>query len=108
VFENLDPIEVARRLTEQRESVVLLDVREPYERRLASIEPSLHIPLQEVPERLSEIPKDKAVIIYCHSGVRSMMVAGFLANRGWESVANLAGGIDAWSLEVDPRVPRYD
>jgi len=88
--------------------VVLLDVREPYERRLASIEPSLHIPLQEVPERLSEIPKDKAVIIYCHSGVRSMMVAGFLANRGWESVANLAGGIDAWSLEVDPRVPRYD
>jgi len=108
VFENLDPIEVARRLTEQRETVVLLDVREPYERRLASIEPSLHIPLQEVPERLSEIPKDKAVIIYCHSGVRSMMVAGFLANRGWESVANLAGGIDAWSLEVDPRVPRYD
>lgn len=108
MFENLDPIEVARRLTEQRESVVLLDVREPYERRLASIEPSLHIPLQEVPERLSEIPKDKAVIIYCHSGVRSMMVAGFLANRGWESVANLAGGIDAWSLEVDPRVPRYD
>ena len=95
-------------MTEQRETVVLLDVREPYERRLASIEPSLHIPLQEVPERLSEIPKDKAVIIYCHSGVRSMMVAGFLANRGWESVANLSGGIDAWSLEVDPRVPRYD
>lgn len=103
----LSPEEVVERLKDRPGTVVLLDVREAYERDLARIEPSVHIPMQEVPERLTEIPKDKDVIIYCHSGVRSMMVAGFLASLGWESVANLSGGIDAWSLRVDPRVPRY-
>lgn len=108
MFEHLDPIEVARRMKERPESMVLLDVREPYERRLACIDPSLHIPMQEVPERIAEIPANREVIVYCHVGSRSMMVAGFLAAHGWESVANLAGGIDAWSRQVDQRVPRYE
>jgi rhodanese-related sulfurtransferase len=108
MFADLSPEVVAERLRTQPETVVLLDVREPYERNLAVIEPSVHIPMQELPYRIEEIPKDKEVIIYCHSGTRSMLVAGYLASRGWESVANLSGGIDAWSLEVDPRVPRYD
>ncbi len=99
--------EVSEKLWAGDGHVVLLDVREPYERELASIRPSLHIPMGEVPERLEEIPKDREVIVYCHSGSRSMMVAGFLVNRGWKNVANLSGGIDAWSVEVDPRVPRY-
>jgi rhodanese-related sulfurtransferase len=100
--------EVARRLKEAPKRVVLLDVREPYERALAKIEPSLHIPMSEVPERIEEIPKDREVIVYCHGGARSMMVAGYLSSRGYRSVANLSGGIDAWSVEVDPHVPRYD
>ena len=108
MFADLSPEAVAERLRTHPEAVVLLDVREPYERELAVIEPSVHIPMQELPYRLEEVPKDKEVIIYCHSGMRSMLVAGFLAGRGWGSVANLSGGIDAWSLEVDPRVPRYD
>jgi len=87
--------------------MVLLDVREPYERRLASIQPSLHIPMNDVPRRLSEIPKDREVVVYCHSGVRSMMVAGYLEGAGYSSVANLSGGIDAWSVRVDPSIPRY-
>jgi rhodanese-related sulfurtransferase len=108
VFEELDPVEVSHRWKKRPGAVVLIDVREPYERLLASIDPSLHIPMQEVPQRLSEIPRDKEVIIYCHTGTRSMMVAGYLASQGWQAVANLSGGIDAWSLRVDPRVPRYD
>jgi rhodanese-related sulfurtransferase len=104
----LGPEEVARRLKENPNAVVLLDVREPYERELAKIDPSIHIPMAEIPERLEEIPKDREVVVYCHGGSRSMMVAGFLSGQGYRSVANLEGGIDAWSLDVDPAVPRYD
>lgn len=98
---------VAERLRERPGGVVLLDVREPFERRVAAIDPSLHIPMNEVPSRLREIPKDREVIVYCHSGQRSWLVAAFLARQGYRSVANLAGGIDAWSVQVDAGVPRY-
>jgi rhodanese-related sulfurtransferase len=107
VVAQLSASEVSEKLKRTPEKVVLLDVREPYERDFAVIEPSLHIPMAEVAHRANEIPKDREVIVYCHGGVRSMMVAGYLANRGWTAVANLAGGIDAWSVEVDPDVPRY-
>ena len=105
--DEVDPSAVARRMKEQPDSLVLLDVREPYERQMASIVPSLHIPMNEVPDRLGEIPRDRQVVVYCHSGVRSSMVAAFLETSGFESVANLSGGIDAWSVRVDPKVPRY-
>jgi sulfur-carrier protein adenylyltransferase/sulfurtransferase len=100
--------EVSEKLKDAAGAVVLLDVREPFERELATISPSLHIPMGEVAGRLSEIPKDREVIVYCHGGSRSMMVAGYLASHGWKSVANMTGGIDAWSVEVDASVPRYD
>jgi len=87
--------------------LVLLDVREPFERDLAVIEPSLHIPMGEVPDRVGELPKDREIVVYCHGGVRSAMVAGFLESQGFGSVGNLSGGIDAWSVHVDPKVPRY-
>lgn len=107
MYEELEPATVARRLKEAPNSVVLLDVREPYEREIASIEPSLHIPMNDVPQRLAEIPRDRQVVVYCHTGGRSMMVASYLMGEGFPSVANLSGGIDAWSRRVDPGVPRY-
>ena len=107
MFTELDPATVARKMREQPETVVLLDVREPFERQFASIEPSLHISMNDVPDRLDEIPKDREVVVYCHTGARSMMVASFLEAEGFPSVANLSGGIDAWSVRVDTRVPRY-
>jgi len=103
----IDPVEVARRMKATPEAVVLIDVREPYERALASIEPSLHIPMGEIPTRFDEIPQGRELIVYCHSGARSMMVASFLEEQGFEPVGNLAGGIDAWSVKVDRSVPRY-
>ena len=104
----VSPTEVARQLETAPERLVLLDVREPHERTFATIDPSIHIPMYEVPRRLDEIPKDGHVVVYCHGGARSQLVALFLQERGFASVANLAGGIDAWSVLVDAKVPRYD
>jgi rhodanese-related sulfurtransferase len=106
--EELAPAEVAERLKKHSGRILLLDVREPDERETARIEPSVHIPMREVPQRLSELPKDREIVVYCHGGTRSAMIAGFLEGQGYPHVANLSGGIDAWSRTVDPKVPRYD
>jgi adenylyltransferase/sulfurtransferase len=89
--------------------LLLVDVREDWEREIARIPGSVHIPMKTVPERLADfaVPAGTPIIIYCHAGVRSLMVAGFLEQRGVPSVLSLAGGIDAWSTSVDPGVPRY-
>jgi rhodanese-related sulfurtransferase len=100
--------QVAEKLRADPKGVLLLDVREPYERDLARIEPSIHVPMNDVPQRLPEIPRDRTLVVYCHGGARSAMIAGFLESRGYTRVANLKGGIDAWSRTVDPKVPRYD
>lgn len=101
------PQEVARRLARAPDRVVLLDVREHDERFTAAILPSIHIPMNEIPGRLEEIPRDRELIVYCHHGARSEMVAGFLEGEGYSQVENLSGGIDAWSAYVDRKVPRY-
>lgn len=87
--------------------VTLLDVREPAELELAAVNGVLHIPMRDVPNRLDELDRDKPLVVMCHSGGRSRRVAEFLAANGFDQVMNLAGGIDAWSREVDPQVPRY-
>ena len=107
MVDELSPRDVADRLRGGPHAPVLLDVREPFERETARIDPSLHIPMQEVPGRLVELPRDRPLVVYCHTGVRSAMVAGFLEQHGFRQVANLRGGIDAWSCEVDDQVPRY-
>ena len=90
---------------------VLLDVREPWEFSLAAIRTAgadtLHIPMREIPARLAEIDPQRTVICVCHHGMRSLQVAHFLLQQGHEEVINLQGGIDAWSEQVDPNVPRY-
>lgn len=85
---------------------ILLDVREPFELRQAAVEGALHIPMREVPARLSEIPKDRPVLVMCHHGGRSQAVADWLGPKGYR-VENVAGGIDAWACDVDPHVGRY-
>jgi len=85
----------------------LLDVREYWEIEIASVPGSIRIPMSEIPSRQSELDADVPVAVLCHSGVRSARVAGFLADQGFRRVANIAGGIDAWALEVDNSLPRY-
>ena len=104
----LRPTEFCERWpAEQRSGVVLLDVREPAEVAVASVAGALHIPMREVPERLAEIDRRVPVVVMCHAGSRSRRVAEFLLHNGFAEVFNLNGGIDAWSTEIDPRVPRY-
>ncbi len=90
---------------------LLLDVREPAEWAAASVRADgaelLQLPMHLVPARLHELDPDRPVAVLCHHGGRSMQVAMFLAQHGFDRLANVAGGIDAWSLQVDPTVPRY-
>jgi rhodanese-related sulfurtransferase len=90
---------------------LVLDVREPHELALARVVPDgldvLSIPMGEIPVRLGELPADRPIACLCHHGVRSMQVARFLHGQGFDTLANLAGGIDAWSMERDPSVARY-
>ena len=107
------PEELARRLEEGR-PVALLDIREADERARARIAPlagttDVHIPLPELEGRVAEVIVEpgRPLVVYCHHGVRSRTAAVWLAARGLGEVLNLEGGIDAWSREIDPRVPRY-
>ena len=90
---------------------LLLDVREPAEWQAASVRVGgaelLQLPMHSIPPRLSELDPERPVAVLCHHGGRSMQVAMFLAQRGFARVANVAGGIDAWALQLDPALPRY-
>jgi rhodanese-related sulfurtransferase len=90
---------------------VVLDVREPSELQIASIKADefelLTIPMGEIPSRLNELDPEQPVACLCHHGMRSQQVASFLQARGFAHVANIAGGIHAWSAEIDPGIPRY-
>jgi rhodanese-related sulfurtransferase len=98
-------------LAMQAQSPLLLDVREPWEFALAAIRidglRTLHIPMNEVPGRLNELDAAQPVVCICHHGMRSAQVVAFLERQGFEAAYNLAGGIDAWSAQVDAGVPRY-
>lgn len=89
------------------ENPLVLDVREEWELQLARIPHVLHVPMNQIPGRLGEFQRDVEVIVMCHAGGRSMRVAHFLANQGFTNVANLTGGISAWSQAVDATVPQY-
>jgi adenylyltransferase/sulfurtransferase len=97
--------ELKRRL-DAGEDVQLIDVREPYEYQIAQIGGKL-IPQNDVPQRLAEIDRNREVVVHCRSGARSQRIAEFLKQNGYPQVANLAGGILAWSDEVDPKVQKY-
>ncbi len=105
------PIEIdvseARRLRESSESPLFLDVREPFEVEIGHLGPDLHLPLGTLSSRWEEIPEGRLVIVYCHHGVRSLRAAQFLRAKGLEEVRSLAGGIEAWSLRIDPSISRY-
>ncbi len=91
----------------RKPDLVLLDVREPREAQIARIEGARHIPLRELPSRLSELPGHSEIITLCHHGQRSLKAREILKGAGFPNVRSLAGGIDAWSREVDSEVPRY-
>ncbi len=97
--------ELKRRL-DAGEDFQLIDVREPYEYQIAQIGGKL-IPQNDVPQRLAEIDRNREVVVHCRSGARSQRIAEFLKQAGYPQVSNVAGGILAWSDEIDPRIQKY-
>jgi rhodanese-related sulfurtransferase len=95
----------------QAGTLVVLDVREPWELQTASVKPDgfelVAIPMHLVPARLNELDRTRPIACLCHHGGRSMQVAAFLVQQGFERVANIAGGIHVWSSQVDASVPSY-
>ena len=89
------------------DEVTLVDVREQWEFDICQIKGAILIPLGEIAESYVNLNKDSKVALYCHSGIRSMHVADFLLSKGYQSLANLQGGIDAWAQEIDTTVERY-
>ncbi|HZR04967.1 MAG TPA: molybdopterin-synthase adenylyltransferase MoeB [Candidatus Udaeobacter sp.] len=102
----MSPHELKRRM-DAGERFELIDVREPFEYEIARIEGAKLIPLGEITERLDELGGEQPIIVHCHSGKRSAQAARLLQQRGFANVYNLEGGIDAWSDQIDPSVPKY-
>ena len=104
----LAPVDFRQRWPDhENDDVVLLDVRDLPELALAKVDGCVHIAMYEIPVRFNELKSDSPVVVMCHSGIRSKIVAQFLTANGFEQVFNLTGGIDAWSRELDSSVPRY-
>jgi rhodanese-related sulfurtransferase len=95
-------------LWEQNPALVVLDCRTAAELRVASLPGTLHIPMSEIPGRLNELEPDVDTVVICHHGVRSLQVTRWLRSQaGYSRVKSLSGGVDAWSVSIDPTVPRY-
>jgi rhodanese-related sulfurtransferase len=100
------PLEVRQRL-DRGDKLLLVDVREPVEHQICRIEGAKLIPMSAIPANLQMLDSDEDVICYCHHGMRSMDVAVWLRGQGIAGAKSMAGGIERWALEVDPRMPRY-
>lgn len=90
-----------------RDKPVLLDVREPWEFETCHIDGSVTMPMNTVPDSLTELDAEQLIICICHHGVRSMQVAAYLEQQGFNRVINLTGGVDAWAKQVDSTMPTY-
>jgi adenylyltransferase/sulfurtransferase len=100
-------VQELKRRIDAHEPFQLIDVRETFEHEIARIDGAKLIPLREIGGRVDELEKNRPIIVHCHSGQRSAAAVRLLKERGLENVYNLNGGIDAWSEEIDPNVPRY-
>lgn len=105
----MTPREAAAALKGGEEGFILIDCREPFELAMARVEGTVDIPMGEVASRLSEIEADEEtrIGVICHSGRRSLQVAMYLQEQGLRGARSVAGGIDLWSVDIDPSVPRY-
>ena len=103
---NISPVELKSRL-DRGDRLFLLDVREPYEHQIAALAGSSLIPLGELTMRHGEVDPDDEIVAYCHLGIRSSNAVAYLRSLGYSKARNLVGGIDAWSLKVDPALRRY-
>ena len=102
----IEPAELKAR-RDRGDRLAVLDVREPGEVAIAAMPGATHIPMNDIPARIAELDREAEWVVVCHHGMRSAQVAMYLARLGFARVSNLTGGIDAWSLTVDPATARY-
>jgi len=102
----ISPREVKERI-DRGEKILLVDVREKWEFETSRIEGTELVPLREVPENLPRFEDAEEIVLFCHHGVRSLDAAAWLRSQGVEGARSMAGGIDRWAAEIDPKVPRY-
>jgi rhodanese-related sulfurtransferase len=102
----IDPKSV-KAMLDRGEVSLFVDVREPWEHDTSRLEGSTLIPLRQIPANLERFQGAKEVILFCHHGMRSLNAVTWLRSQGIENARSMAGGIDRWSVEVDPQVPRY-
>ena len=100
-------VDMLARMRAEGTAHTLLDVREPDEVAICALSDSVEIPMQAVPQHLDELPRDQPLIVLCHHGMRSGMVADFLRQNGFDQARNLAGGIDEWARRFAPEMRRY-
>ncbi|MDR3722080.1 MAG: rhodanese-like domain-containing protein [Candidatus Acidoferrales bacterium] len=100
------PREVSERL-ERGDKFLFVDVREKWEHETARIEGAVLIPLREIPANLPHLAEAREIVFFCHHGMRSLDAAAWLRSQGVEGARSMSGGIDRWTTEVDPLVPRY-
>jgi rhodanese-related sulfurtransferase len=103
----LTPIECKTHIENSTEKPLLLDVREPWEHRIAALEGATHIPMREIPAAAETLGPEQEIIVICHHGIRSRHVAHYLESRGFARVINLRGGVDAWARDLDTRLNTY-
>jgi rhodanese-related sulfurtransferase len=102
----IEPMSV-KEMLERGEVSLFIDVREPWEHEVSRVEGSTLIPLRQIPSNLERFKDASEIILFCHHGRRSLTAAVWLRSQGIENARSMAGGIDRWSVEVDPQVPRY-
>jgi len=102
----LTPVQFVAR-AQSAPAPLLVDVREEWELAIARLEQALHIPMNDIPDRMQELDRDREIVVMCRSGMRSGQVARYLEQHGFERVWNLAGGILAWSEQIDPSLTLY-
>ncbi len=97
------------RLMQAGDDLLLVDCREPKEHAVARIEGAVLMPMSELPDRIAELAPaaDRRIVVHCHLGGRSLKAAAWLRQNGYANAQSMAGGIEAWSAEIDPSVPKY-
>ncbi len=106
MYRDLVPAEI-KKILDNKNGTRLIDVREEWEHKTARIENSELMPLSNFMKHMQELKEEDELIFYCHTGVRSVNVCLFLAERGFKNLINLKGGIERWSNEIDPSIPHY-
>ncbi len=106
-MKSITATELYRRL-KAGEDIVLIDVRDHAERDICCLDNALHIPSDEIPDNVPKLAKNQMIVVFCHEGMRSFLVADYLEHHfGFTNVFNLVGGIDAWALQIDTQMLRY-